>query len=225
MTDKRELEEWRVPGAVGAVVTSIAARMWPYKFVAGVLEGLLTGTELKGSFNLQTLTPVECLAPYDGDRWTVKTERGCIVASKVVLATNAYTSHLLPSFADLIVPCRGQMSALVPLPSVAGENRLKTSFGFEGDLGDYLIQRPNERGGHLMFGGGRHNARIYTTDDSEIDDKTAQYLRSKLIENLGLPEGEVWEVGGCEYCRKRKVDEPHVSFSHVPDVLIADEKI
>lgn len=189
VTSKAELEELRIPTAVGAVVTSIAARIWPYKFVTRILEDLLTSTELHGTFNLQTLTPVECLAPYYGNRWTVKTSRGCIVASRVVLATNGYTSHLLENFADLIVPCRGQMSALTPLPSVAGDNRLKTSFGFEGDLGDYLIQRPNERGGHLMFGGGRHISRVYTTDDSVIDDATAKYLRTKLVENLALPEG------------------------------------
>lgn len=207
VTDKAELKDLRVPTAVGAVVTSIAARIWPYKFVSRLLEDLLTSTSLTGTFNLQTLTPVETLAPYYAGRWTVKTARGCIVASKVILATNAYTSHLLPTFSDLIVPCRGQMSALVPLPSVAGNNRLQTSFGFEGDLGDYLIQRPNEGGGSLMFGGGRHVSRVYNTDDSVIDEATARYLRTKLIENLGLPEGknEAGEVGVCEYCRTRKV--------------------
>lgn len=191
VTDKKELASYRIPTATGALVTNIAGRMWPYKFVSRILTDLLTSTELNGSFNLQTLTPVNALAPYDEDRWTVKTDRGCIVAKKVVLATNAYTSHLLPSFSDLIVPCRGQMSALEPLPSVKGDDRLKTSFGFLGDgLDDYLIQRPNERGGHLMFGGGRqHGPSMGVTDDNVIDEVTAKYLRSRLVEALGLPEG------------------------------------
>ncbi len=183
--------------------------MWPYKFVARILEDLLTSTELDGRFNLQTLTPVECIAPYDLDRWTVKTPRGCIVTSKLVLATNAYTSHLLPNFIDLIVPCRGQMSALEPLPSVAGDNRLKTSFGFMGqEFDDYLIQRPNEEGGHLMFGGGRQNGRsMGVTDDSIIDNGTAQYLRSRLVDAFALPEGwtQFREINACDYCRSRKV--------------------
>ena len=191
VTDHYELEKLRVPGAAGAVVTSKAARLWPYKLITRVLEDLVTSTDLKGSFNLQTLTPVESLTPSDGHRWAVETPRGTIIASKVVLATNGYTSHLLNSFTDLIVPCRGQMSALLPLPSVAGDNRLKTSFGFHGEtLGDYLIQRPNDQGGHLMFGGGRQVKLIYTTDDTTIDEDTARYLRSRLFETMGLPEGK-----------------------------------
>ena len=197
VTKKKDLEELRVPTAVGAVVTDTAARMWPYKLVARILEDLLKSTELHGTFNLQTLTPVECFVPYDQQgRWYVKTPRGSVIASKVVLATNGYTSHLLPNFADLIVSCRGQMSALEPLPSVAGEKRLKTSFGFMGDgIDDYLIQRPDARGGHLMFGGGRqYGQSIGITDDSELDTKTAKYLRSRLLEAFELPEGkEKWK--------------------------------
>ena len=210
VTDKAELANLRVPTATGAVVTQIAARMWPYKFVARILEDLLTSTELNGSFNLQTFTPVECLAEYYGDRWTVKTPRGCMVASRVVLATNAYTSHLLPGFKDLIVPVRGQMSALIPLPSAAGENRLKTSFGFDGEgIDDYLIQRSNEKGGQLMFGGGRGygGPTVGVADDSVIDEEIAKYLRGALIENLALHEryGKVEMDRRCERCIRRKV--------------------
>jgi glycine/D-amino acid oxidase-like deaminating enzyme len=79
---------------------------------------------------------------------------------------------------------------LVPLPSLSGANRLKTSMGFEGDgLDDYLIQRPNSRGGHLMFGGGRtHGKSIGVTDDSTFDEVTARYLRRELIDTFELPE-------------------------------------
>lgn len=191
VTDKDELAKYHHPKAQGAVVTSVAARVWPYKLVAHILQELLVSAELSGSFNLQTLTPAESVRPTEGGKWLVTTTRGEIVAKNVALATNAYTSHLLPDFADLIVPCRGQMSALRPLPSLSGDNRLKTSMGFEGDgLDDYLIQRPNELGGHLMFGGGRtHGKSVGVTDDSSYDEKTAAYLRRELIEAFELPEG------------------------------------
>lgn len=194
VTEKADLEKFRIPTALGAVVTTIAARLWPYKFVARILEDLITSNELGGTFNLQTLTPVEGLAPSgDGNgRWMVKTSRGSVEARKVILATNAYTSYLIPKFADLIVPCRGQMSALKPLPPLAGNNRLQTSLGFLGDgLDDYLIQRPNESGGHLMFGGGRQQGpSIGVTDDSVLEVKTAKYLRTRLVETLGLRDGD-----------------------------------
>ncbi|KAK3075793.1 hypothetical protein LTR53_000618 [Teratosphaeriaceae sp. CCFEE 6253] len=195
VTSKEDLARYRIPTAEGALVTTVAARMWPYKLVAHILSSLLTSTELSGSLNLQTLTPVTAVTPAESNGWTVSTPRGPIQAQKVILATNAYTSHLLPSFADLIVPCRGQMSALEPLPSVSGDHRLKSSLGFLGDgLDDYLIQRPNERGGHLMFGGGRqHGPSIGVTDDSVVDPATAQYLRSRLVDALSLPEGKAVE--------------------------------
>ena len=211
VANKKELEKLRLPNATGALVTSVAARMWPYKFVSRILEDLVTSEEVGERFNLQTLTPVECLASHYGDRWTVKTAgRGSIVAKKVVFATNAWTSYLLPDFADLIVPCRGQMSALIPLPSVGGESRLKTSLGFMGEgIDDYLIQRPNDRGGHLMFGGGRqHGPSIGVTDDSIIDEKTAKYLRTRLVDALDLPEGKrkpEQSFLGCDHCAVRKV--------------------
>jgi glycine/D-amino acid oxidase-like deaminating enzyme len=190
VTDKDELAKYHHPKAQGAVVTSIAARVWPYKLVAHILQELLVSSDLRGSFNLQTLTPAESIQPTSDGKWLVKTPRGDIVAKNIALATNAYTSHLLPDFADLIVPCRGQMSALVPLPSLSGANRLKTSMGFEGDgLDDYLIQRPNSGGGHLMFGGGRtHGKSIGVTDDSTFDEVTARYLRRELIDAFELPE-------------------------------------
>ncbi|KAK1816418.1 hypothetical protein LTR12_009197 [Friedmanniomyces endolithicus] len=191
ITSRKSLARYRIPSAKGALITDTAARMWPYKFVAHILSSLLTATDLKGTFNLQTLTPATSLsASPDSSGWVVHTPRGTIHTQKVVLATNAYTSHLLPTFADLIVPCRGQMSALLPLPSVRDDNRLQTSLGFLGDgLDDYLIQRPNERGGHLMFGGGRqHSPSIGVTDDSVVDWQTASYLRKRLIDALSLPE-------------------------------------
>jgi glycine/D-amino acid oxidase-like deaminating enzyme len=212
VTDKDELAKLRVPTATGAVVTKIAARMWPYKFVARILEDLVMSSELKGSFNLQTFTPVESLNETGADGWIVNTPRGSIKAAKVVLATNAYTSHLMPNFADLIVPVRGQMSALEPCPSVAEKSRLKTSFGFDGEaIDEYLIQRPNERGGHLMYGGGRQigGPTVGVADDSVFDAPIAEYLQQSLIDRLALPEGhklrEAIRTARCDFCKRSQV--------------------
>jgi hypothetical protein len=202
-----ELQELglRVPEAKGAVVTSVAARLWPYKLVAWLWEYLLdaaaaattetatTATQTKDDYpplmmqlNLQTHTPVTSLQQQqhqddnDNSSWTIlHTPRGTIKAHKTILATNAYTSFLLPQLGNLILPVRGQMSALL-FPSFSSssssssssttkeeeEEAYKTrnaSFAFIGHgMDDYLIQRPFEKqgggrggGGHLMFGGGK----------------------------------------------------------------------
>ncbi|KAL8358175.1 hypothetical protein RB598_002785 [Gaeumannomyces tritici] len=54
-----------------------------------------------------------------GGGWTLTTPRGDMRAAKVLLATNGYTSALLPAFADLISPVRAQACALVPKPGGA----------------------------------------------------------------------------------------------------------
>lgn len=186
VTSKEELQRYRLAGAVAALYTDVAARLWPYKLVAKLLEDLLQEPEIQSRFNLQTLTPVHEIEQLAGSTWLVRTERGAIEADHVFLATNAYTSHLLPSFADLIVPCRGQMSALLPPAWLSGENRLRTSLGFEGAVMDrYLIQRPSDKGEHLMLGGGRQlNPTLGVSDDSVIDPEVAKYLRSALPQTI-----------------------------------------
>lgn len=193
--DKEELKKHRVsPDAVGVTLSQGAASLWPYKLVTFILEKLVKAAQL----NLQTNTPVNDITTGDG-RHTLHTDRGTISAKQVILATNGYTSALLPHFADLIVPVRGEMSALLP---PKGNTLLPHSYGMVGALGqpanndDYLVQRPfegvpNPRG-HLMFGGGRgagHLATIGVSDDSIIDEDSAAYLRGALFKVLEL-DGE-----------------------------------
>jgi glycine/D-amino acid oxidase-like deaminating enzyme len=191
--DKAELAKHRVaPSCIGATLSAGAASLWPYKLVTFMLQRLIQ----TGTLNLQTTTPVtEITSSSDGEH-TLHTPRGSITSRTVILATNAYTSALLPTFADLIVPVRGEMSALLP-PS--DSTLLPNSYGMVAALGqaanndDYLIQRPfsavpNPRG-HLMFGGGRgagHLPSIGVSDDSVIDEGAAAYLRGALLKLLDL---------------------------------------
>lgn len=168
----------KVPEAKGAVVSDVAARLWPYKLVTWIWERLLATPKL----NLQTHTPVSSITSSGHETWNIHTERGIVEAKKVVLATNAYTSHLLPQMVDLIVPCRGQMSALLPGLGFSGSHRTRTNFGFVGPrMDDYLIQRPDDTSAHLMFGGGRsYGPSLGITDDKDVDEKVARYLRTAL---------------------------------------------
>lgn len=201
-TKAPELAEHNVKSSCpGATLTKGAASLWPYKLVTFIIRKLLAEKKI----NLQTNTPVESIAPSStsGDlqsgkeRWAVQTSRGTIHAKHVLLATNGYTSHLLPSFSDLLVPVRGTMSALLPPP---GSSRLPNSYGFVGtgpganpNSDDYLIQRPFEGvpnpKGHLMFGGGRTSGHLNSmgeADDSIVDEGSVAYLQKVLLETLNL---------------------------------------
>jgi glycine/D-amino acid oxidase-like deaminating enzyme len=203
---------------IGAITQKNSASLWPYKLVSWILERLLSrntaecqSKEVTGiSFNLQTTTPATQLQRLDTDTWIVHTPRGMLAAKQVLLATNAYTSHLLPEFSGLIVPVRGQMSSLIPPPAVrpeGGRPLVETnSYGFygygkgAGYQDDYLIQRPfsvrkdkTPTGGELMFGGGRDHAVGLgrgVSDDSDIDHQVASHLRMELNKVLDLDNND-----------------------------------
>lgn len=88
------------------------------------------------------------------------TPRGDVSARHVLLATDAYTSHLLPQFADIIVPVKDRVCSLKPPPPQPAKGPLdnKHTFYFVSDLADrrdgYLIQKPPP-GAELVHGGGR----------------------------------------------------------------------
>ncbi|KAF2032122.1 FAD dependent oxidoreductase-like protein [Setomelanomma holmii] len=197
--DKEELKKHRVSSdTIGATLTAGAASLWPYKLVTFMLEKLVK----EGKINLQTNTPVTEISSADG-KHTLHTSRGTITSETVILATNGYTSALLPHFADLIVPVRGEMSALHP---PKGSTLIPDSYGMVGALGqpenndDYLVQRPfsgvPNLGGHLMFGGGRGASKLPSvgvSDDTVIDEGSAAYLRSALLKVLAL-DGETSDL-------------------------------
>ncbi|OAQ83652.1 FAD dependent oxidoreductase [Purpureocillium lilacinum] len=137
--DKKELAAQRIPEALGAVYQPKAAKCWPYKLVAWLLERLLD-ENAPPAFNLQTKTPVEHLQK-SGSSWIVHTQRGQVCAKEVLLASNAYTSYLLPEMTGLILPVRGQVCALEPPPGAA---QLAHSYVWLEGSDAYLIHRGPE---------------------------------------------------------------------------------
>ncbi|KUJ15915.1 FAD dependent oxidoreductase [Mollisia scopiformis] len=211
------LQDLRVSNAYGAIVQKHASSVWPYKLVCWMLENLLSlNNPVKPAFNLQTKTPATHLQKAEDGSWIVHTPRGMISAKQVLLATNAYTSYLLPSFSDIIVPVRGEMSSLVPPKAMwpGNENApLEYSYGFMGNgdqnghRDDYLVQRPyspSGGNGELMFGGGRSyakNAGLGVSDDSDIDPPAAEYLKREIslvldLRNEGKPLEATYEWSG-----------------------------
>ncbi|KAI1821998.1 FAD dependent oxidoreductase [Xylaria intraflava] len=134
--DQDELAANRIPQALGAIYQPNAAKLWPYKLVAWILETLLGENDVS-AFNLQTNTPVTRLERR-GSSWIAHTPRGEIRAAEVLLTTNAYTSYLLPGLTDVIVPVRGQVCALEP---PEGATQLPHSYVWTTTGDQYLIHR------------------------------------------------------------------------------------
>lgn len=183
VTDKEELEKLRVPDAHAAIYQPNAAKLWPYKLVSWVLERLLEEND-SSVFNLQTKTPVDRIQRI-GESWAMHTPRGQISAKNVILATNAYTSHLIPKLSGLVVPVRGQVAALTPSN---GSSPLEHSHVWWTQAGgdDYLIQRPS---GELITGGerlGASDGQVGLSRDDTIDPVIAKRLRASLHGTLKL---------------------------------------
>lgn len=125
----------------------------------------LLGVAVSKGVNLQTNTPVQSISSSrDADGyWTLQTSRGPTRAKTVILATNGYTRHLLPDYADHIVPVRGTCSHIVTAASSAaahqsGEERMpaispsvrSTSIKHSPGCYDYLVSRAD---GSIVVGG------------------------------------------------------------------------
>lgn len=187
------------PRVKGAIVQKYAASMWPYKLVCWVLEKLVA-EHAADAFNLQTNTAVTSVArDAQTGKWLVQTPRGQVTAGQVLLATNGYTSRLLPDFSDLIVPVRGQIGALLPPePRVALDysyvffGKLKDENGDSTTRDEYLVQRPLPNG-ELILGGGRHLAKgmaVGEWRDDSVEEPVASWLREELEPVLSLDNGK-----------------------------------
>ncbi len=176
LTNRDELIAQHVPDALGAIFQPDAAKLWPYKLVAWALEGLL-GAHDAAVFNLQTNTPATRLERR-GASWIVHTPRGEVRARDVLVATNGYTSYLLPGLTDVVVPVRGQICALEP---PRGAIQLPHSYVWTKDASDqYLIHR------------GLDDTQVGTAASEESSSSSIAGDRSLILggERFAAPEGE-----------------------------------
>ncbi|KAK4702322.1 hypothetical protein P7C70_g3905, partial [Phenoliferia sp. Uapishka_3] len=168
--------------------------LFPLKFVSKIFtraQERCSGTGL--SLDLFTSAMVNSITPSKSRtssrssstaaRWTVKTSRGNISAHRIVHATNAYASHLLPSLASgphCIVPTRGQVIAVTPSPS---SNPRWTSAFSASESFEYFFQRKN--GGPVILGGGRAFAGPRFEYGIVDDGKVSKVVGGALREYLG----------------------------------------
>lgn len=183
----------RVKDAFGAAVWP-AGSLHPLRFVHALLQRCLQ----EDNFALYTHTPVERIAKDgDGTCWQLSTPRGCVQARQVLLATNGYSTKLLPSLQDFLTPHRSQCSAVDPPRNFVNAMALNTTSSMIKASGDYeyLTQQPSAGGpntpkgldqrpgtGAFILGGGhpyapRHE-QIDTFDDSVVVKSITNHLDS-----------------------------------------------
>lgn len=131
-----------------------------------------SGTEVREGWRVASLVP----SPR-GVR-LVAVGGGAVEAERVLVATNAWTSALLPELAEVVRPVRAQMLATAPVGPL-----LQTPiYSHEGYF--YLRQRSD---GRLLLGGARH---LHRDTEVGLSDATTDALQADLDAYLGrhLPE-------------------------------------
>lgn len=145
-----------------------AAHLWPSKMVHQLLERIL-----QKCLNVQANTIVSSVSDErdSAGRWAVQTHRGTIRTSKVVYATNAYTSQLLPDYERSITPIPGICSHSSS-PKGLNTPHLVNTYGirFDARNNDYLTPRPD---GSIIVGGARQRFwhRRHRCSDTLRDDE------------------------------------------------------
>jgi len=198
--------EFLAPGedVVGAFKYA-AGSINAFKFTRGVLNLCLDR-----GLNLQTFTPVESISKSflnneGGPTWSCKTPRGEIRTLNLILATNAYTAHLLSQMQGKVVPLRGQVTAHRPgarLKEIYPKS-LPTTYSFiYADGYDYMIPRPHipsvpvPLAGDIIIGGGLGQlpneglSEYGETDDSVLNPENSKYLRDSTKRYFGENWGD-----------------------------------
>lgn len=176
----------------------LAGRIHAYHFTTSLLTHLAS---THPTLHILTHTPVTSLTASpsstpDNPLWTLQTSTHAanIKAHTTLLATNAYTPYLAPTFQSLIVPLRGQITA-----QSTPHSPLENTYSFIHASGyDYMIPRPSS--GHVVIGGAlsrlpSSGAEEYgTVDDSRVNPVISSYLRESLNGFFGTEEGKRHEV-------------------------------
>ncbi|KZT23022.1 DAO-domain-containing protein [Neolentinus lepideus HHB14362 ss-1] len=174
--------EFSLP-TVDGVITGPAGALSPYSLITAIYQSLINSVQYP-NFTIESNTSVvDIQPPTEATQfYTVKTSRGTMSARQIVHATNAHVSHLLPGLREKILPLRGQMTSLLPVPREpnlpGGASR---SWSFIYDCGfDYLTVRPS---GHIMYGGGWAQSGNQGMDDVGVaaDNEQALFASAHLL--------------------------------------------
>ena len=119
-----------------------------------------------------------------GKRWELATPRGSIQCSRIIHATNAYASYLLPHMhgPEGIIPTRGQVIAT--RANVPVDNLGKSGW-IANEASEYWFPRPptGTENALVILGGARaagDDFEYYQTDDSVVDKNVGRALKDFL---------------------------------------------
>jgi glycine/D-amino acid oxidase-like deaminating enzyme len=173
---------------------------------------------LQRGVNLQTHTPVTSIKKANTEssthRWKVHTPRGAILAKKLIVATNGYTSAILPQYRAKIVPVRGTCSRIIAPPNGTVPKLTRTyTIRHNAWNYDYLIPRAD---GSIVVGGARpafiDNPESWynVSDDSRVLEDAVRYFDGYMQRYF-----RGWEGSGAYTDRVWTGSMSHIELPHL----------
>lgn len=190
--------KYLVPDSLGSVVYE-AGSLNAYLFTTSMLR-----LALDLGLNLQTNTPALSISQSPQSKtWSITTPRGIVTTSKLILATNGYTPHLVPALQGTIVPFRGIVTAQRPGSNLP-RTGLNETYSFIYDTGyEYMIskQAGSQHEGDIVIGGGLTKGKsggveeYGNTDDTVVDADIESYLHDSTESFFGDKWGRDQQEG------------------------------
>lgn len=108
----------------------------------------------------------------DADGWIrVRTERGEVRARAVVHATNAWASHLLPEYSNLVLPEKGTLAAI---KAPAGFIKHTGAQHWDATVNNYHLQLPAPHNAVIL--GGARQYLVHRPSDCVFRDDDDQHI-------------------------------------------------
>jgi glycine/D-amino acid oxidase-like deaminating enzyme len=168
----------------GGMVVTRAAHLHPALYYKGVLAV----AEAAG-VKIATRLPVNGLSQNADDTWMVKTPRGSIHATHVVIATNGYTGDVTPQLKRRVVPVGSYIIATeeVPAELIASCSPRNRSFADTRRVLTYY--RPSPDGRRMIFGG---RARFGFADPTETAPLLHRFMCDRFPQLKGTRISHAW---------------------------------
>ncbi len=183
-------QEFGSPAYFGGIVVPEHLTLHPGKVSSGLARAVrAAGATLTGDTEVTAITGAS-------GGFTLTCGTASLRTAEVVIATNGYTTGLVPDLRRRIVPLRAYMIATDPLPAEAIARALPQGRAFHDTAHDMIYGRPSPCGTRLLFGGATGEAHDDLSAAGNALRRRLLKLFPHLPQDLGLSHVWTGQCGG-----------------------------
>jgi sarcosine oxidase len=178
-----------------AYLNPMGGQLNPLSFARGLARGAIAQ-----GVKLHTNSPVRSITR-EGQQWRVATAHGAVLANQVVVATGAYTTDVVPSLKESILPVQSIQVATPPLPEEIRRTILPLGHAVADTRRLLLYFRFNEQGRFVFGGRGSLNRDAVAANHAKA---VVDSMCRSFPQLAGIPIDHVW-AGQVDITPERRV--------------------